>query len=141
MSEAGIFEDLTELQRRVVVWCHDTGRSPWDAAREGIVRKSTVQGWTIPRFRRWLDLYRATLPKTEEERLRRELRSLVNPALRVLADTLNSGEGDATAVRAARWIVEGALAQLATEREAVERGTSQADADAAELANVLELLR
>jgi len=141
MKEAQVFDELTEIQKRVVVWCHDHGRSPWDAASAGMVSRQTVSRWTIPRFTRWLTLYRDTLPARDEEEIREALKGMVGPALRVISDTLVSGEGDATAVRSAKWIIEGALAQLAATRQAKEAAAAESDAAVDELAAVLSLIQ
>jgi hypothetical protein len=59
----------------------------------------------------------------------------------VISDTLVSGEGDATAVRSAKWIIEGALAQLAATRQAKEAAAAESDAAVDELAAVLSLIQ
>jgi hypothetical protein len=131
------FEDLTKLQRRVVKWCYDNEKSPRDAVKAGMVTKQTLGNWTIPVFHHWTELYRATLP-TELDLLRLQLRAMTRPALRVIADTLNAGQGDAVAVRTAQWILDGAVAQLEAERAAAER--DQVDDGDEELANVLRMI-
>lgn len=131
------FEDLTKLQRRVVKWCYHNEKSPRDAVKAGMVTKQTLGNWTIPVFHHWTDLYRATLP-TELDLLRLQLRAMTRPALRVIADTLNAGQGDAVAVRTAQWILDGAIAQLEAERAAAER--DQVDDGDEELANVLRMI-
>ena len=141
MKEAKVFDELTEIQKRVVVWCHDNGRSPWDAAGAGMVSRQTVSRWTIPRFNRWLTLYRDTLPARDEEEIRAALKAMVGPALRVMSDTLISGEGDAVAVRSAKWIIEGALAQLAATRDAAAASSAEDSAAVDELAAVLSLIQ
>jgi len=131
------FEDLTKLQRRAVKWCYDNEKSPRDAVKAGMVTKQTLGNWTIPVFNHWTELYRATLP-TELDLLRLQLRAMTRPALRVIADTLNAGQGDAVAVRTAQWILDGAVAQLEAERAAAER--DQVDDGDEELANVLRMI-
>ncbi len=141
MKEAQVFDELTAIQKRVVVWCHDNGRSPWDAAGAGMVSRQTVSRWTIPRFNRWLTLYRDTLPARDEEEIRAALKAMVGPALRVMSDTLISGEGDAVAVRSAKWIIEGALAQLAATREAAAASSAEDSTAVDELAAVLSRIQ
>jgi hypothetical protein len=63
---------------------------------------------------------------------------MTRPALRVIADTLNAGQGDAVAVRTAQWILDGAIAQLEAERAAAER--DQVDDGDEELATVLRMI-
>ena len=81
------------------------------------------------------------LPARDEEEIRAALKAMVGPALRVMSDTLISGEGDAVAVRSAKWIIEGALAQLAATREAAAASSAEDSAAVDELAAVLSLIQ
>ena len=66
--------------------------------------------------------------------------SLLGPALRVMADTLAEGQGDATAVRLAKWIAEFSMDHAKALPQA-DHPEGHGNSAEAELANVLRLVK
>ena len=135
---ATTLEGLTDLQRRVVLYCLENDVDPWRAADAGICSRAAVQKWKIANVRGWIETERRSRPKTLDQASRN---ALLSRAIRVLEDTLETGEGNATAVRLSQWIIEGIVTQAATPREPKVRDGFPKPNPEAELADVLRLVR
>jgi len=136
--------DLTELQRKVVLYCLEHEVSPWKAAVDGICSRAAVQKWKIANVRGWIETERRSRPKTLDqlaEEAQSSRNALLSRALRVMEETLETGEGNATAVRLAQWVIEGVVSQAATAPPPKVRDGFPTPDPEAELADVLRLVR
>ncbi len=136
--------DLTDLQRQVVLYCLEHDVSPWKAAVDGICSRATIQKWRIANIRGWIATEQRSRPKTLDqlaEEAQSSRNALLSRAIRVLEETLETGEGNATAVRLSQWIIEGIVTQAATAPEPKVRDGFPKPNPEAELADVLRLVR
>lgn len=134
--------ELSAVQKRVVQYMHDHDASPWDAVAAGMCSRSSVEKWTVKKLHSWLATYRRQLPPTPQELAdlaRGQLRSMLGDSLGLIHNTLVTGEGDATAVKTARWIVEGIMAEANAIPAAKTQDGFESDG-VAELAAVLQLV-
>jgi hypothetical protein len=132
--------DLTPRQQTVVKWIVDNSKEPRDAFNEGIVAGNTLYAvWTVVEVERWMDLYRDFLhtQRNVEERVEEGVQSLADEAIAVMRDTLASGAGNPTAVRAAQWVLT-QIIEAKSARENVKNGPATAED---ELAAVLRLVK
>ena len=135
-------KDLTPLQQALVRYMHENDCSPHDAVAAGVCSSASVEKWRIGHIHTWLQEYRASLPPDAQELARQathSLNAMLGNALRVVADTLATGEGNATAVKTAQWVLEGIKAQAAAAPDPSYR-TGFEPVEAAELAAVLKLV-
>lgn len=136
--------DLTELQRKVVLYCLENDVSAWKAADAGICSRAAVAKWKIANVRGWIATERRSRPKSLVE-LADEAQSsrnaLLSLALRVMSEALETGEGNATAVRLAQWVIEGVVTQAASAPEPKVREGFPTPDPVSELADVLRLVR
>jgi hypothetical protein len=137
------FDDLTPTQKSMVKWMHCNDGSPWDAVRAGICSKASVELWRVTNCQAWLKNYRDALPPTPTEladQARNGINGLLGNALRVVSDTLINGQGDATAVKTAKWVVDGVLAQAAAIEAVQPRPGMEPQDPEAELKAVLSIV-
>lgn len=137
------FDDLTPTQKSMVKWMHCNDGSPWDAVRAGICSKASIELWRISNCQAWLKNYRDSLPPSPEDlalTARNGINALLPNALRVVSDTLVNGQGDATAVKTAKWVVDGVIAQAAAIEAAMPRHGMEAQDPEAELKAVLSIV-
>ena len=85
------------------------------------------------------DTHRKALERAKEAQ--DGVSSLLGPALRVMADTLAEGQGDATAVRLAKWIAEFSMDHAKALPQADHPPGFERNAAEAELASVLRLVK
>lgn len=138
-EDAQCWQELTAPQQRAVSWMVDNDRDHQALWREGLAAEPTVYGkWGVDNIYKWADWYRASKPPPPPDPvalIEAALPVLTERALQLLRETLEAGEGNATAVRAAQWTLdkahEFAKAQPKTE------GTQQA---MAELERVLRVV-
>jgi len=130
---------LTPLQVQVVQYCAEQKCHPMDAVKAGKVSESSVDKWRVAEVQKWVQEYRAAFPTAQEtaERVKAELAAMANQSLRVMRDNLTQGEGDATAFRTAKYIIDGIIADAQTQQVAEDRPHN----DEAELAAVLRLVK
>lgn len=122
---------------------HCNDGSPWDAVRAGICSKASIELWRISNCQAWLKNYRDSLPPSPETlalTARNGINALLPNALRVVSDTLVNGQGDATAVKTAKWVVDGVIAQAAAIEAAMPRHGMEAQDPEAELKAVLSIV-
>lgn len=134
--------DLSAVQKRVVKYMHENNASPWDAVAAGMCSRSSVEKWTVKKLNAWLATYRRQLPPTTQELAelaRGQLRSMLGDSLGVIHNTLVTGEGDATAVKTARWIIDGIIAEAKAIPDAQPQDGFETSG-VAELAAVLQLV-
>lgn len=134
--------DLSAVQKRVVKYMHENNASPWDAVAAGMCSRSSVEKWTVKKLNAWLATYRRQLPPTPQELAelaRGQLRSMLGDSLGVIHNTLVTGEGDATAVKTARWIIDGIIAEAKAIPDAQPQDGFETSG-VAELAAVLQLV-
>jgi len=137
------FEELTSKQQHLVKWLaeHD-GASIAEAVAAGVCCQSTADRIKRAYLWSWVKAYRAAMPKTPAqlaEEATQQLNGLLMPAVRVLADTLAAGEGNATALKAAQYILDGIQAQAA-KAPAPKYRRGFEPVEEAELAAVLQLV-
>lgn len=146
--EPKAWADLTHNQQRVIKWMVENDKDHLAAIAEKMVANNTVYAvWTLPRMEKWQGFYRDHLaslvpPLSAEEQLERDIDALAGLAVRVMRDTLQAGEGNSTAVRAAQWVLDGVKAarvQRATPAQQVPN--SAPDSAERELAAVLRLVK
>jgi hypothetical protein len=121
---------------------HENNASPWDAVAAGMCSRSSVEKWTVKKLNAWLATYRRQLPPTPQELAelaRGQLRSMLGDSLGVIHNTLVTGEGDATAVKTARWIIDGIIAEAKAIPDAQPQDGFETSG-VAELAAVLQLV-
>jgi hypothetical protein len=121
---------------------HENNASPWDAVAAGMCSRSSVEKWTVKKLNAWLATYRRQLPPTPQELAelaRGQLRSMLGDSLGVIHNTLITGEGDATAVKTARWIIDGIIAEAKAIPDAQPQDGFETSG-VAELAAVLQLV-
>jgi len=137
------FEKLTRKQQHLVKWLAEHPDAVVsDAVAAGVCSFSTADRIKRKHLAAWVGAYRATLPKTAAqlaEQATEHLNGLLMPAVRVLADTLVSGEGNATAVKTAQYILDGIRAQAAAAPAPKYRNGFE-PVEEAELAAVLQLV-
>jgi len=137
------FEKLTRKQQKLVKWLAEHPDAVVsDAVAAGVCSFSTADRIKRKHLAAWVGAYRATLPKTAAqlaEQATEHLNGLLMPAVRVLADTLVSGEGNATAVKTAQYILDGIKAQAAAAPAPKYRNGFE-PVEEAELAAVLQLV-
>lgn len=134
--------DLSAVQKRVVKYMHENNASPWDAVAAGMCSRSSVEKWTVKKLNAWLATYRRQLPPTPQELAelaRGQLRAMLGDSLGVIHNTLVTGEGDATAVKTARWIIDGIIAEAKAIPDAQPQDGFETSG-VAELAAVLQLV-
>lgn len=134
--------DLSAVQKRVVKYMHENNASPWDAVAAGMCSRSSVEKWTVKKLNAWLATYRRQLPPTTQELAelaRGQLRAMLGDSLGVIHNTLVTGEGDATAVKTARWIIDGIIAEAKAIPDAQPQDGFETSG-VAELAAVLQLV-
>ena len=134
--------DLSSVQKRVVKYMHENNASPWDAVAAGMCSRSSVEKWTVKKLNAWLATYRRQLPPTTQELAelaRGQLRAMLGDSLGVIHNTLVTGEGDATAVKTARWIIDGIIAEAKAIPDAQPQDGFETSG-VAELAAVLQLV-
>lgn len=134
--------ELSAVQKRVVKYMHENNASPWDAVAAGMCSRSSVEKWTVKKLNAWLATYRRQLPPTPQELAelaRGQLRSMLGDSLGVIHNTLVTGEGDATAVKTARWIIDGIIAEAKAIPDAQPQDGFETSG-VAELAAVLQLV-
>lgn len=139
-----VLEDLTDLQRQVVLYCLENEVSPWKAAVDGVCSRAAIQKWRIANVRGWIETERRRRPKTVDqlaEEAQASRNALLSRAVRVLEETLETGEGNATAVRLAQWVIEGVVTQAAAAPPPKVRDGFPTPNPEAELADVLRLVR
>ena len=136
---------LTVLQVRTVKYCHQHDCSPIEAARAGICSVASVRKWGVKKVERWLAAYRDQLPPPPEElaeSTRVQLNEMLGASLAVVRNTLITGEGDATAVKTARWIIEGILAEAApVTTPDRQKGFQNSGGASSELAAAIRLIK
>jgi hypothetical protein len=121
---------------------HENNASPWDAVAAGMCSRSSVEKWTVKKLNAWLATYRRQLPPTTQELAelaRGQLRAMLGDSLGVIHNTLVTGEGDATAVKTARWIIDGIIAEAKAIPDAQPQDGFETSG-VAELAAVLQLV-
>lgn len=130
---------LTPLQVQVVEYCAAKECHPTKAVEAKKCSQSSLDKWRVSEVNKWVQEYRAAFPTKQEtaERVKAQLAELADRSLRVMRDTLTNGEGDATAFRTAKYIIDGIVAEAETEGVEEERE----DAEVEELANVLRLVK
>jgi hypothetical protein len=135
------FDDLTPLQQKLVLWMHQNGGSPWDAVRAGVCSKASVELWRVTNIEGWVKGYIDSLPPTPldlSNHVQAQLNGLMNQSVRVIRDTLVAGEGNATAVKTAQWVLDKIQSHAAERGETVGADVQEAEA---ELAAVLRLVQ
>jgi len=142
------WQGLTETQQRAIKWMVDNEKDHKEAIAAKMVSSNTAYAvWTLARIERWKGFYRDHMgslipPPSPEEQLQNEIDSLATLAVRVMRDTLQSGEGNSTAVRAAQWVLDGVKEARAQRNAApLEIPNSAPDSAERELAAVLRLVR
>jgi len=108
-KEASRWEDLSDVQQRAVLWLIETKGSYADLIATKLVSSNTLYAvWTVKRVEGWKQLYKTYCDENApiEQRTQAQIESLADSAVRCLRDTLRNGEGNATAVRAAQWVLE-----------------------------------
>jgi len=134
---------LSDNQQRVIRWMVENDKDHKDAIKEKVVSHNTVFAlWGVERIEKWKGFLHAhnLANMTADEKFEQDLLSLKGMAVRVMRDTLQAGEGNATAVRAAQWVLDGVLAARAA-KTAPNAPTFAADSAQQELAAVLRLVR
>lgn len=139
---------LTDNQKRVIKWMVENDKDHKQAIAEKMVAANTVYAvWTLPRMEKWKGFYRdhvaaSAPPLSDEEQLERDIDALSRLAVRVMRDTLQAGEGNATAVRAAQWVLDGVKAARAQRNAPAQQVPNSApDSAERELAAVLRLIK
>ena len=116
------YDELTNKQQQLVKWLAEHPDSSInDAVAAGVCAYCTADRIKRAHLRAWVAAYR------------------LMPAVRVLADTLIAGEGNATAVKTAQYILDGIRAQAAAAPAPKYRQGFE-PVDEAELAAVLQLV-
>lgn len=137
------WKDLTGNQKQAIAWMVDNDKDHCDLIRETKVANNTVYAvWTVARIAKWKEFYRQHLLEQEpqEDRLDTQIKSLGDEAIRVIRDTLVTGEGNATAVRAAQWVLEAIFEDRAARKPEAPPAVQPATAER-ELATVLQMVR
>lgn len=139
---------LSENQQRVIAWMVENKKDHLAAIKENMVSSNTLYGmWTLARVEQWKVFYREHLrslepPPSPEEELQRQIDDLASLAVNVMRHTLEYGVGNATAVRAAQWVLDGVKAAHAQSRGPhIEVPHAAPDSAEKELAAVLRLVR
>ena len=142
-SASTAYSDLTSKQQKLVKWLAEHPDAVVsDAVAAGVCCQSTTDRIKRAHLRAWVSAYQAAMPKTAQqlaEAATEHLNSLLLPAVRVLSDTLLSGEGNATAVKTAQYILDGIRAQAAAAPAPKYRQGFE-PVEEAELAAVLQLV-
>lgn len=129
--DAECWEELTSAQQRAAAWMVDTDQDHKALIREGLALSPTVYGkWGLDNLYRWAGWYKATKPPPPPDPvalIEAALPVLTERALQLLRETLEAGEGNATAVRAAQWTLDKAY-EFAKAQPKTE-GTQQAMAE------------
>lgn len=137
------YDKLTSKQQLLVKWLAEhPDSSITDAVAAGVCSFCTADRIKRAHLRAWVAAYRSKMPKTPQqlaEQATEHLNSLLMPAVRVLADTLIAGEGNATAVKTAQYILDGIRAQAAAAPAPKYRNGFE-PVEEAELAAVLQLV-
>jgi len=136
-----LFDDLTPLQQKVVLWMYQHKGSPWDAVRAGVCSKASIELWRVANVTGWVKTYEDNLPPSPldlSNAVQAQLNGLMNHSVRVIRDTLVAGEGNATAVKTAQWVIDKIQSHAAETGQAEPAGIEEAQA---ELAAVLQLVQ
>lgn len=130
-KDAECWEELTPHKQRAASWMVDNDRDHQALVREGVASSPTVYGkWGVDNLYKWADWYRASKPPPPPDPvalIEAALPVLTERALQLLRETLEAGEGNATAVRAAQWTLDKAY-EFAKSQPKTE-GTKQAMAE------------
>ena len=139
-------EELTPLQKQVVVWLAKNRKQPYDASRAGICSEPAVSKWGPHNIRAWVAAYIEEHPSAvlASEEARRDLIRLVPEATQLIAETVRGTAGKRAtpmSTRLAQWCVESVF-KLADEqvKAAAEGADEDIDSSAeSELDGVLRL--
>jgi len=130
-QEPQSWEELTNAQKRLVSWMVDNEKDHRAAIAAGVTYENAVyQRWGVDNLYKWADWYRASKPPPPPDPvalIEAALPVLTERALQLLRETLEAGEGNATAVRAAQWTLDKAY-EFARSQPKTE-GTKQAMAE------------
>lgn len=107
---------LTPLQVQVVVYCAEKACHPMQAVDARVVSESSIDKWRVTEVQKWVLEYREAHPTAQEtaERVKAQLAAMAAHSIKVVQDTLTSGAGNATAFKAAQYVLDGILADAAT---------------------------
>jgi hypothetical protein len=100
-----------------------------------------VELWRVTNIEGWVKGYIDSLPPTPldlSNHVQAQLNGLMNHSVRVIRDTLVAGEGNATAVKTAQWVLDKIQSHAAERGETVGADVQEAEA---ELAAVLRLVQ
>jgi hypothetical protein len=139
-------DQLTALQKQVVVWLAKNRKEPYDASRAGICSEPAVSKWGPHNIRAWVAAYLEEHPSAvlASADARRDLIRLVPEATLLIAETVRGTAGKRAtpmSTRLAQWCVESVF-KLADEQAKAdaERPEDEEDAGAdSELDGVLRL--
>jgi hypothetical protein len=139
-------DQLTALQKQVVVWLAKNRKEPYDASRAGICSEPAVSKWGPHNIRAWVAAYLEEHPSAvlASADARRDLIRLVPEATLLIAETVRGTAGKRAtpmSTRLAQWCVESVF-KLADEQAKAdaERTEDEEDAGAdSELDGVLRL--
>jgi thymidylate kinase len=130
-KEPQCWDELTDTQKRVVSWMVDNEKDHRAVIAERVTNGVAVyQRWGVDNLYKWADWYKATKPPPPPDPvalIEAALPVLTERALQLLRETLEAGEGNATAVRAAQWTLDKAY-EFAKAQPKTE-GTKQAMAE------------
>lgn len=135
------FEELSKTQKKLVLWMHEHGGSPWDAVRAGVCSKASIDLWRVSNIDAWVKAYKDNLPPSPldlSNHVQAQINGLMTQSVRVIRDTLVAGHGNATAVKTAQWVLDKIQAHAAESGGDVPAGVEEAEA---ELAAVLRLVQ
>jgi len=133
-KDAESWEGLTEGRKRLVKWMVDNDKDHRDAIVAGIITNTSVYRWYgVDNIYKWCEWYRETLPKPPPDPvalIEAALPTLTERALELMRETLEAGEGNATAVRAAQWTLEKAyeFAKAQPKTDATKAAMSELEA-------------
>ena len=139
-------DQLTALQKQVVVWLAKNRKEPYDASRAGICSEPAVSKWGPHNIRAWVAAYLEEHPSAvlASADARRDLIRLMPEATLLIAETVRGTAGKRAtpmSTRLAQWCVESVF-KLADEQAKAdaERPEDEEDAGAdSELDGVLRL--
>ena len=139
-------DQLTALQKQVVIWLAKNRKEPYDASRAGICSEPAVSKWGPHNIRAWVAAYIEEHPSAvlASADARRDLIRLVPEATLLIAETVRGTAGKRAtpmSTRLAQWCVESVF-KLADEQAKAdaERTEDEEDAGAdSELDGVLRL--
>jgi hypothetical protein len=124
-------DQLTALQKQVVVWLAKNRKEPYDASRAGICSEPAVSKWGPHNIRAWVAAYIEEHPSAvlASADARRDLIRLVPEATRLISETVRGTAGKRAtpmSTRLAQWCVESVFKladeQAKADREGAEEG-------------------